>query len=367
MTLEDLLEEARRAGTVESAGTFTLDFQAAVAKLRGFQLENQYHYVNRLVRAAALAGAGEVEITTDSSKTRVWFPALACEPQNLSRLFEDLFQSQRPAARELATAVNLAIALNPQQIEVQADGKVFTLKNGVGDLYDVPGARKGTTFQLTRKLASQLSQLGTHTPEYLAIVKRFRYCPLALRINGERLKGYERWGAPREPSVFSGDTVTIRPGFWSLGQRFFARHHALEARYFHPEAEANCIYLGPSRATRLLGEDQRPCFLAFGLRVDPKAESAACFVHHGEIVQRFPVKLPLTGVDMAISAYGLQLDLSGEQLLQDAAFEERWSEAKHAFRYVHEILVGTYGKSPVKGLLFEPGRFSYPGPACLSG
>jgi len=358
MTLEDLLEEARRVGTVESAGSFTLDFQAAVAKLRGFQLENQYHYVNRLIRAASLAGAREVDIRTDSSKTRVEFPALAVEPENLPRLFEEMFQNQRPAARELATAVNLAVALKPQRIEVQVGSKVFSLEGQKGDLYDVPRQAAGTIFQLTRSRTSQLSQLGTHTPEFLAIVKRFRYSPLRLRINNESLKGWEMWGAPRDPSVFAGDTVTIRPAFWSLPKRFFVRHHALEARYFHPDEGANCVYLGASRATRLLGEDGRPCYLAFGLRVDPKAASTASFVYEGEILQKFPVKLPLSGVELVISAHGLPLDLSGEQLRQGEDFEERWAQAKRHFQSVHEALVRTYGKNPVKALLFAPQRLA---------
>lgn len=359
MTLEDLLDEARRAGTVESVGTFTLDFQAAIAKLRGFQLENQHHYVNRLVRAASLAGSGSVEITTDSHKTRVWFPALAVEPDNLPRLFEDIFQNQRPAAKELATAVNLAIALKPSRIEVQSRNRVLAVENGQGDLYETQ-ERPGTTFQLTRSRSSQLGHLGTHTPEFLAIVKRFRFSKLAISINREILKGYEMWGAPTNPSVFASDTMTLQKAVWALPKIFFKRHHALEARAHHPDERANCVHLGPSRATVALGDSVGPCFVAFGLRVDPKAESTATFVYEGETLQKFPVKLPLKGVDFAISAHGLGLDLSGEQLLQDEAFEERWAQAKRYFGTIHQALTVTYGKNPVRGLLFDSERFTAP-------
>jgi hypothetical protein len=171
------------------------------------------------------------------------------------------------------------------------------------------------------------------------------------------------WGAPRDPSAFAGDTVTVKSGFWSLGKRLYARHHALEARYYS-RGSANCVRLGVSRASLLLTEHHAgPCFMAFGLRVDPKAESTASFVYAGELLQKFPVKLPLAGVDFAISAHGLKLDLSGEQLLQDAAFEKRWVKAKSRFLNVYDALTAIYGKSPVKGVLFEPERFRLTEPA----
>ena len=370
--LEDLLDEARRAGTVQSSGQFTLDFKAAIAKLRGFQVENQYHYINRLIRTAALAEAHHIDIKASASKTRVSFSQAACQPHQLEQLFEQIFQNTRPAARELATATNISLALQPSQLEIQiCDGEVARVlkiegqKVGaefktVGEIYETAPVNPGTNFQLTRSFGASVVNWGIQSPEYLEVLRRFRYSPMTMTINGEKLDRTSWWGSvPRASytSTFSADElVKLRPHFLSLARYYKSRHHVIELRVYHSTAALNCIGLGPSLAGTLLTRGAAPpplvpggadrCFLALGLCVDSKRPSVANFIYSGETLQSFPAKLALPGVELLICAQDLNLDLSGEKLTQDELFQERWRVAKSFVDELYQALLNTYSVNP---------------------
>ena len=368
LILEDLLEEARHGGALESSGSFTLDLDAAVQKMRRFHVENPYHYVNRLIRAASYCGNQPVSIVASSGKTRVWFPSPACSPGELPQLLHLLFLDGNSALRELSLAVNMALALRPSRLEIQvSDGQSASLLSLDGReqggtyspevrLTAVPVTDPRTTIQLTRGRTAAMSHWGAQSPEFTEIVRRFRFCPQPITVNGAAVNDPNWWGAPRGSGfrVSSSEVVTLSRGFFSISESFLCKHHAVEVRAYHENPEANDFALGPSRASNLITVGASPpneqLFLAVGLCADPRRQSRASFIHRGQTLQAFPLELALGGVEMLISAHGLNLDVSGEKILEDARFEMRWAVARQIFEVLHSALVQAFGSRPKAGL-----------------
>lgn len=372
--LEDLLQDARSEGSLDSAGTFTVDFATAISKMRAFQVENQFHYVNRLVRAGVFAGAPQVHITTSASKTRVQFETCAFPPKDLEALFEQILQQSRPAMREVAVATNLCLALKPARVELCLnDGENLRLLHFTGkvegdaflphaEIHREARAPLGTTFQLTRSLGASASFWGTQSPESLNVLRSFRYTPVSIDYNGSVIDRTAYWGATSAaPGWLSGvPTISVKANSMLAWRKVAKAHHACEIRTYHSQPGLNGVGLSESRASSFLSVGEPPtaqdrigegaCYLALGLQIDPEAPSTARFIYGGETVQTFPVRLGLPGIEILMSAHGLNLDAGGERIAEDDVFKARWEEAKNLVGKLQTALQTAYPRTAPQSL-----------------
>lgn len=288
-----------------------------------------------------------MDVASKAARTRVHFPLAAIDPAQLEQLLEQMFQAQNPAAKALADATNLALGLEDERVELSLDNgeraRLMVVDHGQVEIYEVRPEGMGTTFQLRRSTGSKLATLATNSPEYMAVVRRFRYSPLEISINGQSPPREVGWGAPPKKD---GPKFFVRAGFFK-SHRLCVEHHAVEVRYYSEDEAGNGLGLLPSTATALArlgppssGQLDR-CQLAVGLTIDPAQPSTIAWVYCGETLQTFPVELPAPGLQLLVSASDLNLDLTGEKLVQDAAFQSRWDFAKTRARE----LVGALGRA----------------------
>ncbi len=261
-------------------GGFTLDKDAALAKLRGYQLADPHAYLLLLVEAAWIAGHGserEQRITIECrSDTIVRFPGPSLDAARLEDLFSNVFASGRgldgePRRRArvlelLGLAANNALALKPEAIFITAS--------------DARG--EGLRLSVSPEAELTLERIGAIEPGWIEF-----------RFDGHGA-GYERGFAERE-------LVSARCRYASFpvfvdGMKVSQRERDLGGLY--------------SRADVMLGDDW---IGAAGYRRTPEPPRV-------EVVNRgVSVELPdpeaKTGF-VAIVEADLPMDLSRKQLLE---------------------------------------------------
>jgi hypothetical protein len=112
---------AAGAEVLDESG-FSIDHEQARAKLRQFQLPDPRRYVLLLVQAAVHLGASRIDFEIDADDVRVRFDGDPLLASDLERLYRCLFVHETDARsrgrRELAVAVNAAMALHPRFVRV---------------------------------------------------------------------------------------------------------------------------------------------------------------------------------------------------------------------------------------------------------
>jgi hypothetical protein len=134
--LDELMQELRADGALDSEGRFTLDREQARAKMQKFQLADPRRYVLELVQAAVLRGAETIDFEIDADDMRVRFDGLAFTPAEIDDLYGSLFgdgnSREIRGVRQLALALNAALGMEP---------KFVHLRSGEVELRSRPGER----------------------------------------------------------------------------------------------------------------------------------------------------------------------------------------------------------------------------------
>lgn len=119
-----LIASLRSAGETAASGVFTLDPVKAREKLREFQLADPHRYVLLLVQAFALRGATRVDIVVDTDDLRMSSDARPFTFEEITELYVLLFAEEgaRPGLRELALALNAAMATDPRWLRLECAG-----------------------------------------------------------------------------------------------------------------------------------------------------------------------------------------------------------------------------------------------------
>jgi hypothetical protein len=149
-----LIAELERGGELETEGRFSIDAGKALAKLREFQLEDPHAYALLLIEASVLAGAAQIEITSDRVTTIGFeFGPLAIHRAELEQLFAHAFpelagiepveQRRRRALQAIAMACNAALSLGPKSIDVDVVGDEQAMR-----LHITPDTPTGTLEHL---------------------------------------------------------------------------------------------------------------------------------------------------------------------------------------------------------------------------
>jgi hypothetical protein len=194
--VDALVAELSAGGRVDSAGSFTLDREAARAKLAQFRLRDPDEYVLALVRSAVLKGATRIDVTLDADDLRLSFDgrpfALADFEELYAALFADGEHADLRARRQLALAVTAAEATKPKFVRVVsgtgADAACFTLTPGERDRYErAADAAGGTTIHVKARL---LAALGGRRGRIAGLLEsRCAFTPIPLTLNGDLVSG----------------------------------------------------------------------------------------------------------------------------------------------------------------------------------
>ena len=125
-SLDHLLADSRAGAEKVEEGNFRLDWTRALDKVKRFQLTDPHRYVLELAQCAIAGGATRIDVETDADDVIISYDAPIHSRQELGHLFDYLFAQDRSltAAKQLALAINSALALEPGFIVIESgDGE----------------------------------------------------------------------------------------------------------------------------------------------------------------------------------------------------------------------------------------------------
>ena len=194
-TLDNLIDELRSDGAVESEGHFTLDREQARAKMQKFQLADARRYVLELVQAAVLRDASALTFEIDADDMRLRFDGQPFTEAEIDDLYGSLFGEGQGRAiegvRQLALALNAALGMNPKFIHLRSGKVELRMRPGQPDAIEVHDeAIEGTQIHVKQRLRPRLfvdfflnltGQLGEE--QYLR--QRCRYAQVPITLDGK--------------------------------------------------------------------------------------------------------------------------------------------------------------------------------------
>jgi hypothetical protein len=361
LTLNDLVQGLRSQGTVESSGEFTLNAERAEEKLKAFQLQNPYFYVLKLIQAAVTSGADRIDVSYDPSKVRLKHNGVPPTRNQLDDLLTYLFLSKsdgedpelRPL-RHLAGGLNSAVACQARSLTIECvrEGERYAKTWGAGEYrMERRGTAEGRSLQFTLHRESdgsgesQKHRLRVPIWELLrgsrvsldkeaaAVWDRCLFCPVPILLNGKSMNR-DRFGEPRYPG-YNGEpkSTTTVPLIHrvmdsrSYETRYCHRRHLLSCRVYpsgpvgHLKAPLELHSMLMSNASPLRSDRYCSALVGIEAALGPPRLN---YVEDGVLLaQRSPLKVPAGVVAVIATRPNLKSDLSGFQLIEDAAFEEQ--------------------------------------------
>lgn len=196
--LERLLAENRAGAEKVEEGHFRLDWTRALDKVKRFQLTDPHRYVLELAQCAVAAGATYIDVYTDSDDVIVSYDAPVHTRDELQQLFDYLFAQARElfAAKQLALAVNSALALEPKFIIVDSGDGQTSHRLRLSSHDDVAietlasdDAIRGTRVHVRDRMSwSVLIDLfRARTVEGKHLAENCSLAPIPVRLNGQDL------------------------------------------------------------------------------------------------------------------------------------------------------------------------------------
>lgn len=200
--LDTMLGALRAAGRHETTGGFTLDAAKAREKLREFQLADPTRYVLLLVQALVLRGATQIDIETDADDLKILGKgAHPFTRDELGDLYVLLFDEgpPRPGVREVALALNAAMALDPRWVRLEcagADGNGVRLeqRNDAPDrLEPIIGTTPGISVHVRERFKAahfvRFLTRGGHGKERAHVLQRSVFAGLPITLDGKPIVG----------------------------------------------------------------------------------------------------------------------------------------------------------------------------------
>jgi hypothetical protein len=203
--MSELLEQLATAGAIEARGGFTIDPEKAREKLRQYQLADPHRYVLLLVEAAVSCGASKLEFEIDSDDLHLRFDGTNFRYEQLENIYGSLFASigevpveeraRLRGLRQLAFAINSAMALNPRFVRVVSEGTRLELRPDAPDRLEraddlAPGNwvhvkdrfRPGLVVQFIRSIRGNLAEVQL-------LREHCRWSRTSVFVNGEQISG----------------------------------------------------------------------------------------------------------------------------------------------------------------------------------
>jgi hypothetical protein len=301
--MSELLEQLATAGAIEARGGFSIDPEKAREKLRQYQLADPHRYVLLLVEAAVSCGASKLEFEIDSDDLHLRFDGAHFRYEQLENIYGSLFASVGEVAvderarlrglRQLAFAINSAMALNPRFVRVVS----------------VHEDRTGTRLELRPDAPDRIERLAAsneHTPgNWIHVKDRFRpglVVQFFRSIRGnlaevQLLREHCRWS--RTPVLVNHEQIS--------GPMEFKREHWTSIEVLDPPeggARIGQAVLGLVRAKHS------------GL-----AEPSAVLLANGVMIERVSVPGGVPGFAAIVDSPRFGKDVSQTKLLRDEDFE----------------------------------------------
>ncbi len=343
--LEQFLQEQVREGQTESSGVFTLAREKALEKLGAFQLPRPTAWVLKLVQAAVAGGASELVIRQTATDTEFYFtPSETWTLDEFADSFHDPQVSPRRSLDHLKRGL-WSVALNDMHpFRISVTGASEGLIWSGADFRRIPcPTQKNVSVTVSHRTAFEARPKPGAAEINAAISSELSgsafICPIPLSLDGRRLDrlqgcpghGFSMGSYPLKIGFLEteGPTLPIPPGTFA-GLPVVAKTDPLLTRLLQsPQpvrgASAACIlsihYANvPDRAGYSWSTLRQACTVQWA--------------KDGVIIQRDTMKLQPTSVSVGLilTADGLATDLSGFQLVQAEAREQRLNDALEASR-----------------------------------
>lgn len=344
-----MLQSLRQQGLLESTGTFTIDFDRALAQQRGRRLADPFTYVLKLVQWAVASRASRIEVSCSRSAVVVTHDGLLPTSEELSRLLTYTLSDSCEPVRELAVAANTALGLPAREVSVlctgPGGGRILRLFPGKAPILAGLPALEPTEERPAHRFSrvSVTRSLRWHVlrPPEIAHMRRCVWAPPVLTVNGLSLRDKVHFGRGNLVSRRGeGLELTWRDpeAQVNLQREVPSEHHILEVRYAELDANQDSFWLPPTLSSRLRESSwgspaasgaglPQGYALVLGLRAEatrlPQGSPArVTLVRRGVILEELEVPSPLPGVVGVLTADGMQTDLGEFTVLRDTRYEE---------------------------------------------
>ncbi len=222
--LQNLLDQIRQGGEVESAGEFTIDQFAAARKLARTQFPTPYLYAVKLVQWAVASGASMVRIRIWPSSFELVHDGLPIGEQ-LAQLVRWALSSPTGSERRyvhLASAILALQALRPRRVDMISQGQrllvagekdqLQTVRPITNDRFKVSGLPlKTNTDAVGLFLEPNISLVGMVRPEVGLLVHHCAYSEIPVYLNGSPLCRALLGSRQHAPRVVKGRTRLYIP------------------------------------------------------------------------------------------------------------------------------------------------------------
>ncbi|MCE7870624.1 hypothetical protein DYH09_09630 [bacterium CPR1] len=222
--LQNLLDQIRQGGEVDSAGEFTIDQFSAARKLARTQFPTPYLYAVKLVQWAVASGASMVRIAIWPGSFQLVHDGLPIGDQ-LPELVRWALSSPTGSERRyvhLASAILALQVLSPSRVDVFSQGQCLRVAQGkdqlksvrpsTSDRIHVSGlALRGNSDSLQLLMEPALGLVGTVRPEVGMLVHHCAYSEIPVYLNGAPLCRALLGSRQHTPRVVKGRTRLYIP------------------------------------------------------------------------------------------------------------------------------------------------------------
>jgi hypothetical protein len=200
--LSDFIEAQRNAGTVESAGSFTLAIEKARDKLASYSLSRPEDYILKLVQCAVILGVDELFIELQRSAVILFFEVDGHNHDLAVDRLTDALLSPLDESHRGRSHLSLALCAMAAEKPVELmwgewgpeDSLILSLGHGRSELFRNPPFPRTEPLPSNRRFhllymkkpSTSVSPSQTAV-ERDAVVKRCSFAPIRINIGGKRL------------------------------------------------------------------------------------------------------------------------------------------------------------------------------------
>lgn len=205
--VDRIIDELSKEGTSAGTGEFTLDFDAAVARMRQYQLPDPRQYVLLLVQAMVLKGAYRVEFRIDANDMLMEALGAAFTRGELETLYQAALRAavddDSRACSHLAVALHAAGRLVPDRILVESQGRSGSTQiaihpgrpwvcQGIETGNDLLAAGEPTRTAVRVKEPLSMGTVGRfvqngNLPEEIYLRRHCRWSSIDVTLDGKRV------------------------------------------------------------------------------------------------------------------------------------------------------------------------------------
>lgn len=346
--LVGLLGALGEQGRKDSSGVFTVDVRKLLPKLADYQLARPEQYVLKLVQAAVVSGATQVDVRCYGHFVELDFDGSGLAQAELEGLFAYVFEDQ-PASRHLRhLAIGVTSALSHQARWVQVESRGVKRRWSMLELDEATRVRPSrlrkdlTRVTLARSVESTVSHwweflsrkdiyqmlMGGEQamlPEQRALFQACQHSAARIRVNGRRLDR-PTFGRSGKPFALAW--------LWGYAENdAYHPDHLVVERYLGAGEPTTFRWPTRSHAQRcdrhalgVHGAGLPPgvtCPALLGIRRTLSWPSVFHYYHAGVLVESRSVETPVPGLIAVVSADDLELDLSQFALLDSERLRQR--------------------------------------------